>query len=108
VLDLCSRIELDGVDNGWSSTVTVTLRDHTIKTVSIAEPRGHDIHPATNDELRAKWRRVLGDDGSPFMNLLLESDPGTSYRSIIRAGLDTTSLAPFLNEYPVRLIHEVG
>jgi 2-methylcitrate dehydratase PrpD len=85
---LCRRVELIADGGGWSAAVKVVLKDGQIKEASVEAPRGHPDRPASNSDLRDKWRRLCGRDGSPFLERLLEADGDTSFSGVLMHELD--------------------
>jgi 2-methylcitrate dehydratase PrpD len=83
VLALCARTELVAGADGWSASVEVTCSDGAVATASVDEPSGHARHPASADQLRAKWRRLTGADGARFYDLLMAAEPTASLRSLV-------------------------
>ncbi len=82
VLDLCGRVELSGGGAGWASSVEVLLDDGSMLSASVEGPPGQSPRLASDAELRAKWRRLTGDDGAVLERLLATGD-STPFRSVL-------------------------
>jgi 2-methylcitrate dehydratase PrpD len=87
VLRLCRRTDVVAEEAGWGATLEMTMRDGEVKAASTDTPLGHGSRPATDDDLCAKWQRLTGDDGSPFLDRLLTAPPQASFASILDAGV---------------------
>ena len=87
VLELCRRVEVVAAGTGWAASVEVEVRDGDTRTASVDAPRGHPSHPASDADLLAKWERLTGFDGAPFL-------------AFLQAGEDDASLAAVADQIP--------
>jgi 2-methylcitrate dehydratase PrpD len=86
VLALCRRIDLVTADDWWSATLEVTARDGRVVSAAADEPLGHARHPASAEQLRAKWRRLTGADGSAFYDRLVAASPAAGFAALVTTG----------------------
>lgn len=52
------QIDSMGEDARWTSRLTVTLKDGSVRSVETRHPWGGRVNPVTNDQLREKYRRM--------------------------------------------------
>jgi 2-methylcitrate dehydratase PrpD len=83
VLRLCEAVELTTVDADWLATVEVATADGRIRRASTDAPPGHPTCPATDDDLREKWRRLTGRDGSSYLARLLTAHPAMPFSALV-------------------------
>jgi 2-methylcitrate dehydratase PrpD len=86
VLALCARTELVAGDDGWHTTLEVTARDGRVISATADEPLGHARHPASAQQLCAKWRRLTGVDGATFYERLVSAAPDESFAALVTTG----------------------
>lgn len=78
------RVEVQAATEGWAATVEVRLRDGSVRSASVAQPLGHPLSPASDDDLRAKWTRLTGLDGAaPFERISAAGD-GDAFGGLVR------------------------
>jgi 2-methylcitrate dehydratase PrpD len=80
-----ARVEVRGTNDGWAATVAARLRDGRVRTASASEPLGHPDRPASNDDLCAKWARLMGTDGEEPFDRLSSADDGESFAHVVEA-----------------------
>jgi 2-methylcitrate dehydratase PrpD len=78
-----SRVEVEPTAEGWGATVEVRLRDGSTRTASVTEPLGHPDRPATDDDLRAKWMRLTGTDGSELLERIASAGDADSFSALV-------------------------
>jgi 2-methylcitrate dehydratase PrpD len=83
VLELCTRIELEPGGPGWAAAIEARLRNGTTRTAGAEAPRGHGGRPASDEDLLAKWKRLTGRDGSPFLDRLLKAADGEALSALL-------------------------
>jgi hypothetical protein len=59
------------------------MRNECVEGATVAGPLGHGSRPASDDDLYAKWLRLVGSDGSPFLRRLRSADPDASFESVL-------------------------
>lgn len=91
VLDLCARVELRDGGSDWGADIQVEMADGTVRSASTPEPHGHLASPASSEDLCAKWERLVGGDGSPFLAALSEAADTTRFYDILREGVRSES-----------------
>lgn len=87
VLALCERVRLVDGGEGWGASVHVTLRTGDVIEAEQPGPHGHGESPASDDDLRHKWRRLAGDDDQGLLAGLLGADPGVGLIDALHDGL---------------------
>jgi 2-methylcitrate dehydratase PrpD len=83
VLRLCEAVELTTLDAGWVATIEVTTVEGPTRRASVDAPPGHPTRRATDDDLRAKWSRLTGREGSSYLTHLLTAQPETPFSALI-------------------------
>lgn len=76
--ELCDRVELAAGGDGWGASVEVTLRDGAVRSAAVDRPR-----PASDDDLRLKWRRLTGDDGAAFFERLASASDDARFAQLV-------------------------
>lgn len=75
--------------SGWGATVEVTVADGSTRNASASEPHGHPDRPASDDDLCAKWVRLLGDEsGASVLERIDSAEPGASFNTLLHGTLD--------------------
>jgi 2-methylcitrate dehydratase PrpD len=78
-----SCVEVQGTADGWAATVDVQLRDGSMRSAAVTEPLGHPGRPASDDDLRAKWSRLTGDDGDAALRRLERAGDADSFALVV-------------------------
>ena len=81
-------------DVGPGAELEVELADGSRRQVTVVVPSGHAEHPADDEQLIAKWDRMLGSGGSETLHALKEELPTRNWHETVRLVLkDRTELA---------------
>jgi 2-methylcitrate dehydratase PrpD len=83
VLRLCRDTTIVGNEAGWGASVEVVMRDERVERATATGPLGHGSRPASDDDLCAKWLRLVGSDGSSFLRRLRSAAPDASFESVL-------------------------
>jgi 2-methylcitrate dehydratase PrpD len=82
VLGLCRRVELSAGGSGWGAEVEVLLDDGSSLSSGVDGPPGQRPRLASDAELRAKWKRLSGDDGAA-LERLLGAEETTAFSAVL-------------------------
>jgi 2-methylcitrate dehydratase PrpD len=89
VLELCRRVTVEPGGTGWESAVEVRLSDGDPRSAEADEPFGHGRHPASDDDLLRKWRRLVGNDGSALLERLDSTSDAAPSAPLLQHALAT-------------------
>src|SRR5207249_4190608 len=87
VLRLAGLTSVRAGEPGWGATVEVVTREGRTLLAEQDVPRGHGHHPATDDDLCKKWRRLTGKDGSSLLERLQSAPSEERFPAVVSDGL---------------------